>query len=55
MTDETLVEALNDIEAGLSTWELDFLESITDRVDAGHALTDKRRGVAERILAEKGL
>lgn len=52
--DQDLVDALDDIEAGLTAWELEFTESITERVDAGVPLTDGQREKAEEILRRLG-
>ena len=42
------------IESGLTTWEIDFIESLDGWVDEHEELTDKQRAIAERILDEKG-
>lgn len=54
MSDAELIDLLNDIEAGLTGWELDFLESVTKQVDAGRSLSPRQREIAERIYDEKG-
>lgn len=51
MDDDALVDALRDIDdEKLSTWELDFIESIGDRTDCGYELTEAQREKAEEIL-----
>lgn len=50
MSDDELVEALQDVERGLTGWELDFIESVSVRLDGGGSLTDKQRETAENIL-----
>lgn len=51
MTDTELVTLLNNIEAGLNGWELDFIDSVTSQVlDEKLELTEKQRAKAEDIL-----
>lgn len=54
MTDRELVEELNEIESGLSDWEVEFIESINDWLDNHGGLTVDQRKKAEQILDEKG-
>lgn len=49
--DEAIVRELCDIESGLSSWELDFVESVARQVeDRGRSLTPSQRQKAEQIL-----
>lgn len=43
-------DALCAIDGGLTAWEIDFVESITAQVEAGRALTEKQRDLADRLL-----
>lgn len=52
MSDRDLVDALLAIEAGLTAWEIDFIESIDGWLDEHAELSDRQRAVAERILDE---
>ena len=54
MGDRELVDALLAIEAGLTSWEIDFIESIDAWLDEHGELTVGQREVADRILDEKG-
>ena len=54
ISDRTLVELLLAIESGLTTWEIDFIESIDAWVGEHEELTEQQRAVAERILNDKG-
>jgi len=55
MSDEDLVEALCEIESGLSSWEEDFVESVASWVkDQGRSLTPPQRKKAEQIWKDKG-
>lgn len=49
--DKELVEALCEIDSGLSGWELTFTESITQQVaEFGEGLSTAQRNKAEEIL-----
>lgn len=48
--DRERTETLCAIEGGLTAWELDFVESITEQVEAGRGLSEKQRGIADKIL-----
>jgi hypothetical protein len=50
-TDHELVEELCDIDYGLTDWETDFIDSITDQVDKGRKLSPKQREIAAQILS----
>lgn len=54
MPDEELVEALCDIDDGLTEWEVEFVESIAKQFKAKGYLTSGQRTKAEQILDEKG-
>jgi len=53
-TDEELVEWALSIEAGLSTWEMDFIEDMKKLVDADTKLSPGRRSKLEEIVKNKG-
>ena len=48
------MDLLLEIESGLTTWEIDFIESLDGWVDEHGELTENQRDIAERILDEKG-
>ena len=48
--DRERTSALCEIDGGLSAWELDFVESIAARAEAGAPLSDRQREIADRIL-----
>lgn len=51
MTDRELVDALCEIEEGLTEWEVNFVDSITKQViDQARTLSSKQRAKAEAIL-----
>lgn len=52
--DRERTKALCEIDGGLSGWEVDFVESIAERVEGGATLTDKQRETADRILERFG-
>lgn len=54
ISDRDLVDDLLAIDHGLTTWELDFIESIDTWLAEHGSLTEKQREVAERIYKEKG-
>lgn len=54
MDDQELVDALCEIEDGLSEWEVDFVESIAKSIKTYGSLTPKQRGKAEDIYDQKG-
>lgn len=45
--DKELVEALCDVEEGLTAWEMEFAESLSKQ---GGSLSPKQRAKAEQIL-----
>ena len=53
MTDEDLVGALQDIESGLSEWEVEFADTLHKSLARG-PLSPKQRAKAEEIWKEKG-
>ena len=54
MGDVELVEALNDIEDGLSSWEFNFVDSIHKWLKEHEGLTVRQRDKAETIWEDKG-
>lgn len=54
-TDRRDVEKALGIEGGLSGWDMDFLENIAESVEGGRELSEKQRGVLDRILERAGL
>lgn len=53
-SDDDLVEALCAIEDGLTEWESDFVQSVSEQFEVKGWLSEKQRAVCERILEEKG-
>lgn len=50
--DNELVEELCSVESGLTPWETEFVDSITEQVeDMGRTLSSKQRRVCAKILA----
>jgi len=47
------VKELESPRRTLSSWELGFLESISERLDDGHLLSEKQMNVLKRIYEEK--
>lgn len=47
------IETLQTEGRGLSKWEQDFLESISDQFDERGSISDRQEEVLERIYAEK--
>lgn len=54
MEDAELVEALNDIEAGLSGWEMNFVDDLYKWLQEHEGLTVKQRAKAEQVWEAKG-
>lgn len=54
LSDTELVRNLQNIENGLTGWEMDFIESISKQVAGGKALTEKQRDKAEDIYTRCG-
>jgi hypothetical protein len=50
---EHFLDALERPAKQLTSWELDFLESITEQFERSGSLSDKQFEVLERIYAEK--
>ncbi len=48
--DRDRVESLCEIDGGLTGWEVDFVESVSAQVEAGRAMSEKQREIAEKIL-----
>ena len=49
------LDRIFELESGLSTWEMDFCESIATRLEEGKELTDKQDEILTRIYDEKVL
>lgn len=47
------VSAIEDVSEELNDWELNFIESISDKLDRRSNLTERQAEVLERIYAEK--
>lgn len=47
------INKVNEEGRGLTPWEVDFMESITDQFETCGRLTDKQEEVLERIYANK--
>lgn len=55
MSDRELVDALCDIESGLTDWEVNFVEDVaTQIIDNKQLLSEAQLKKAEQILEEKG-
>jgi hypothetical protein len=54
MTTEELLEKLQAIESGLTGWEMDFIESISQQFEEKKELSEKQMERAEQILYDKG-
>lgn len=55
-TDTSLVEALLDVDSGLTEWELDFVDNLGRQViDQQRELSEKQRAKAEEIRDRLGL
>lgn len=48
-----MLEWVNDTARGLSKWEEDFMESITEQYGQSGKLSEKQKEVLERIYAHK--
>lgn len=51
----SLVEELLELEAGLSAWEIEFLDNLDENWRDCDELTDKQSRVLERIARKMGL
>lgn len=47
-----MIEVLCDLEEGLSTWEMEFIESLSQRGQS-YRLSDRQIEILERIYEEK--
>ena len=54
MDDKELIEALCDIEEGLSPWEVEFVDSLHKWLKIHPKLTARQRRKAEEIWEDKG-
>lgn len=54
--DDALIAELEELgqERRISTWEHDFLESVTDQVKAGRTLSEKQQAIVDRIKEKVG-
>ena len=52
--DKGLVNELLDVEEGLTSWEVNFAESLDQWMKTHETLTDPQRKKAEEILKDKG-
>jgi hypothetical protein len=53
---EDMLGTLNDesqVTKRLTSWETDFVESLTDQHERGQTLSDRQREILEGIYAEK--
>ena len=50
---EQWISAVNEGGRRLTTWELQFMESITAQFDDGDSLSEKQEEILERIYTEK--
>ena len=54
MDDREIVDALCDIEDGMSEWEVDFVDSLDKQLRSGSTLSPKQRAKADQIWEAKG-
>ena len=47
------IDRINDEGVNLSSWEADFMISITDQFDRRGSISDKQEEIVERIYTEK--
>lgn len=52
--DRAEVNDLRDFGRDLTDWEIDFFDSLSDRLDAGRRLTERQKNILSRIRYEKG-
>lgn len=50
---QSWIRKINEEGRGLSTWELEFMESVTEQFEDRGTLSAKQEEVVERIYAEK--
>lgn len=50
---EHWITTVNEEGRGLSKWELDFMESITEQFEKRNSISDKQEEILERIYSEK--
>ena len=53
-TDLGLIDDANEIESGLTDWEMNFVESLNKWLDSNPILTDPQRDKLKSILEAKG-
>lgn len=47
------IDAIVDEGSGLTTWETNFVEGISDRFERGGGLSEKEETILERIYSER--
>ena len=47
------IEALEHPRRALTTWETDFVESVSEQFESRGSISDKQEEILERIYAEK--
>lgn len=53
MTDQDLIERIDEEGRRLTSWEIDFVEDMIAFVERHGAMTARQRGIAERIFRER--
>lgn len=53
MTDQELIDELNEIEEGLTSWELKFVDDLPNKLRKWGKLTEGQRSMAAQILEER--
>lgn len=49
-----MIGEANEIDEGLNSWEMDYVESMNDWMETHDTLTEKQREKLEAIVEEKG-
>ena len=47
------LQQIEDFGRGLTKWEKDFVESISEQLDSSGSISDRQEEILERIYAEK--
>ena len=47
------IDAVNDGGRGLTDWETNFMESVTEQFDSSGRLSERQQEILEKIYAEK--
>ena len=50
---ESWIEAINTKGRKLTSWEIDFVESVSEQINANGTLSERQEEILERIYAEK--